>query len=192
MSTSTGLVLGMIEVDPIACVDRRVPQLRLVLLDAEDVAAFLSDDEPCRFPLGVQRICGDHPTCEVDRLEQRSEGEDLVRLVVLDVALPDHHPGVMTKRCEQLDLGAVSSLRSPDRLAVNSHSDQLRSWLGAVILVRVVGVDRVDRSVADLGVCNVGRTGVGDLRSACSAAQVLTMRSNSSGSTAIAARRIVA
>ena len=90
--------------------------------------ASLADNEPGRSLLGVHRICGDDPTCKVDRLEQWCEGEYLVCLVVLNVALSDHHPGVVTKRAKQLDLGAVSSLRSPNHLAVNSYSDQVCSW----------------------------------------------------------------
>jgi hypothetical protein len=61
----------MVGVDPFICVDRRVPQSRLVLLHTEDVVATVANDEPSGLSLGVHRICGDDPACEVEWLEQR-------------------------------------------------------------------------------------------------------------------------
>ena len=95
----------------------------------------LADDEPCRCLLGVDRIRGDDPAGEREWLEQWRKGEDLVRLVVFDVALPDHHPGVVSKGCEQLGLRAVSSLRSSDRLAVDRYPDQVRSLAEDAVVV---------------------------------------------------------
>ena len=63
-----------------------------------------------------------------------------VRLVVLDVALGDHHPGVVTQCREQLNLGAVGSLRTPHRLAINRDPDQVRSRIGSTATTLVTGV----------------------------------------------------
>jgi len=79
------------------------------------------------FSQQVHRIRGYHPACEVERSDQCWEGDDLVRLVVLDVRLGDDRPGVVSECCEELDLGAVFVLCPSDRLAVDSDPDEVRS-----------------------------------------------------------------
>jgi hypothetical protein len=97
-----------------------------------------------------------------------------VRLVVIDVALTSHHPGLVSQSCEQLDPSAVGSPGAPDCLAINRYSDQVRPRTGysttISVAVTVVGVVLNDR-VRDLGFvpddqsCGVGshQSGAGDL-----------------------------
>jgi len=62
---------------------------------------------------------GDHRTSEVDRLESRERRESRSSCPSR-LPRPDHYPGVVTRRCEQLHLGVVSSSCSPNRLGVTA------------------------------------------------------------------------
>jgi len=104
-----------------------------------------------------------------EKLEQRSEDEDLVRRVDIDVALTDRHPGVLTKDCEQLDVGAVWSLGSSYRLAHVRHLDQVRSGMRVAFILAVSdgGVAEV-RSAVSVGAALVPIVGaLAILRAKC-------------------------
>src|SRR5665811_1428783 len=134
----TAHVFRVVEVDRVECLDRCVEEPRLVLFHAEDVVPAASDDDLRGLSLGVHRVCGDDPARKGKGCEQRSESKNLIRLIVLDVALTDHHSGVVTKRCQQLDLGTICSLRTSHRLAIDRYTNEVCP--GATTTVGVGGV----------------------------------------------------
>lgn len=110
---------------PLRVRDPYTPLKSEVPLYAEDVVPAASDDDLRGLSLGVHRVCNDDPARKGNGCEQRSESKNLIRLLVLDVALTDHHSGVVTKRCQQLDLGTICSLRTSHRLAIDRYANEV-------------------------------------------------------------------
>ncbi len=116
VATLVTLILQKVRVDLVECVDCRFVELRLVTLHTEDVMTAFGDNEPRGISQGAHCVCCDDLASERKRHKHGSEGMDLISLVVLHVALTDHHPCVVTKGCQQLDLGADWSFSSRSAL----------------------------------------------------------------------------
>ncbi|KJE76161.1 hypothetical protein FEAC_20230 [Ferrimicrobium acidiphilum DSM 19497] len=99
MTACACLVLWVIAIDLIAYDDCSIVQPWLITLDTEDVVSLLGfDDEASSLSLGMQCISGDDRADDLERFEQWSKGENLVRLIVFYIALTNNHSSIMTKR----------------------------------------------------------------------------------------------
>src|SRR5262245_22845828 len=94
-------------------------QLRLVVLDRQEVVAPAVDHRPAEVPLGERRVAGDHHALQRDQLEQRQGGLGLVG--VPDRDLGQHGLGIPVVGADQVDPrdGAAAGATQP--LAVDGY-----------------------------------------------------------------------
>jgi len=102
--------------------------------------------------LSVQGVGGDYGVAEVDRVQQRGEGGDLVALVG-DLALGEDGAGVVHRR-EQGDVSGGGGARAAQGLAVDRDRLQSRPGRGGTC-----GKERSDRPVQGVA-ARAGRGGV--------------------------------
>ncbi len=98
-----------------------VAQRALVALQREDVIGLLVDDRLRDFALATRSVDGHHCAFDGQQLEQRRNGDDLVRLVA-DPGLAEHHALARGEGRDDMDrlFGPLLLVGAPHRLAVDS------------------------------------------------------------------------